>query len=244
MKKVLALLCALLLTASTAQADTLTVDLDSATNDELRAARDAIDQCLAQRNLNPETADGEKIWRGDGDLEIGAFSCNAALCRILIYVNSPTTFATTSEGETYETVISQDICEYAKDAVACEGISVKADMPWSLHISPIVEGGTVLDEGAGLFVGNLFTLNQPVYLRLKATWPDQDWMQFGSRDVAISLVGITRLGEMEEMEELQGILQIGDTATQEVTLLPDSRYTRYFWKCDCPTDVQWSIHMQ
>lgn len=244
MKKWLVLLCALLMASSAALADSLTIDLDSATNDELRDARDVINQCLAQRNQNPETADGELAWQGDGNLEIGAFSCDAALYRAVIYVNAPTTFTVTAEGETSESEIRQSVSYYGEGPLVCDGMSVQASMYWSLHISPIVEGGTVLEEGNGPLVGNLFTLNQPVKLRLKATYPDQDWLQFSSREVVIHLVGMTRIGTLEETEVLRATLAPGDTATQEFALLPDSRYQRYFWHCDCLGDVQWSIRMQ
>ena len=244
MKKRLALLCALLMFSSSALADTLTIDLDSATNDELRDARDAINECLVQRNLNPETADGELMWESDGNLEIGGFSCDAPLLRIIAYVNNATTFTATINGETTEDEITQSISEYGNGPVTWDSISVKATMPWSLHISPIVEGGTVLEEGSGPFVGNLFTLNQPVKLRLKATWPERDGFDFALRDISISLVTVTRTGMLEETEELKASLSSGDTATQEFTLLPDSRYERYFWHCECMPGVEWSIRMQ
>ena len=244
MKKWMALLCALLMIASVALADTLNVDLEHATNDELRDARDAIDECLAQRNLNPETADGEQVWSGDGDLEIGRVSCDAPLLRMVAYVNNATTFTATIDGETTENEITQPLAVYGKGPVTWDSISVKATMPWSLHLSPIVEGGTVLEEGDGLFVGNLFTLNQPVNLRLKATWPEQQGFEFAIREITISLVGVTRIGQLEETEELKATLSSGDSAAQEITLVPDSRYERYFWHCECMPGVEWSIRMQ
>lgn len=229
MKKFFVFLLALIICSSVAIADTITVNLDSATADELKAARDSIDARLAEiRSEKAPTVDDGYIIKGKGTQIISNVEIKAELSRFNVhYKNEATVSCFNGNEELF-------IYDYIDQPQVIPMIIVESQEDWYIDVSPIGTMDSPYISGKGSYTSDLFVVTPPTFVTV--TLRDQvGYFNYANVD----LYYVDSMGEVW-IEDW-----VVDTALApaqiDYIIKPKSDVVAWFWSIDCSDNVEWTI---
>ncbi len=247
MKKTLALALALLLIPLSALAATLSIDLTTASLEELQAAQAAITARIAEiqayATTAPESdsalADGIIEFSGEGVSMLDGFSIGEGLFRLVMNCEDKAKVST-YVGDALNTAeyLHSDV-DFGKGPISVDSLMVETSGKWSLNISPIVTGGQSIMSGEGPQVGDLFTLDKPQIVTITATGTPRIQSYFNSAYIYLCKVGSNGYIDRESM--LSDSVDDGKSISVDAILKPDSENTGYFWLIKCSPGISWNI---
>lgn len=243
MKKVfiLSLVFSLFL-SSMAFADTVTVDLVTATADELKTARDAIDKRLAEIRLaNAPTIDDSFFIKGSGTqilpgIELDApFSRFVATCDDSIQV---TYYSGANNAEsTYGKFNSNNShADYIINPASISSIMVETQGNWQLDFSPIGLIDSPFTDGAGSYITDVFEAPTTPCI-ITVTLNGKNDAGYG----AVTLYSINKNGTVSYSDTVVDYEFVHEVEYFDAIIKPDSSAVAYFWDISCPSGMQWSI---
>ncbi len=242
MKKLLAVLLALALLGSAAIAETLTIDLKTATIDELTAAQTTIGNRISELRA-AQTPSGETITlTGNGTTIQSNVEITQIPARVVVKGSVKVTFTGGDYDLTYNTWQAQESCATLTDAGTYE-LLIEGDGDWTISIEPLKEGGTLECSGTGPSVTDFFPLTGStiVHCVLDASMLDE-W----SASLYVS-IGY----QYEGFDSWTYDTVVGDTIfTNPLTLegdgiiKPVKERDQYYWIIDVPLGATWSISVK
>lgn len=229
MKKFFVLLLTLVIFFPSALADTITVDLDNATPEELQAARDAIDARLAEiRSASAPIVDDDYIIRGSGIEILTNVEVKASLSRFNVhYTDEASVSCFNGDNELY-------IHDYIEHPQTIPMMIVESQEDWYIDISPIETMDSPYISGIGSYTSDLFVVTPPsivsITLRDIAGY-------FNYTDVNLYYVDKTGSVHIEDW-----VIQ-SDLAPEQIDYIikPNSDAVAWFWVIRCSDNVEWSI---
>ncbi|MCE5342331.1 MAG: hypothetical protein LLF96_01895 [Eubacteriales bacterium] len=242
MKKLLAVLLAFALLGSSAIAEKLTIDLATATIDELTAAQATIGNRISELRA-AQAPSGETITlTGNGT----TIQSNVVVTQVPARVVVKGLVQVTFTGGDYDLVFNswqlQESCESLTDAGTYE-LLIEGDGDWTVSIEPLKEGGKLECSGAGPYVSDFFPLSSStiVHCVLDASTLDE-W----SASLYIS-IGY----QFESFDSWTYDTVVGESIfTNPLTLegdgiiKPVKGRTQYYWIVDVPLGATWSINIK
>lgn len=239
MKKIAYVLMIFALVCSVAIADTLTIDLDNASLDELMNAKRTIDQKINELNRSVQSSDEEYILKGNGT-EIRAVDITLApLSRFVFTSSDPDAdYTITVNGEQKDWISKSSF--FATESTIST-VMVQSKKPWQLDLSPIGFIDTPFISGAGNFISDRFIIDSPSIVTVTFDyssgngnfWNESCWLVLYSVDAKGS-VSTNYLVSGEQVYEEESI-------TLDVIVNLDSQAQYCFWGVQCNSKIKWSI---
>ncbi len=242
MKKLLAIILAFSLLGSAALAETLTIDLDKATIDELTAAQAAIGDRISQlRAANVPAGEAIKL-SGSGTAIQSGVEVTQVPARIIVTGGMDVTFTGGSYDLTFNLWQKAYSCEQLTEAGTYD-VLVEGDGDWTITIEPLKDGGTLECSGTGPYVTDFFPLTGAsiVHCVMDASTLDE-W--------SASLY--TSIGyEYESFDSWTYDTVVGDSVYStplkvegDGIVKPVKGRDQYYWIIDVPQGASWSISLK
>lgn len=239
MKKIAYTLMLFALVCSVAIADTLTIDLDNASLEELMDAKRTIDQKINEINTSMQSTDEEYILTGDGT-EIR--TVNIALEPLSRYV------FTCADGDAKCTinVNGKDIrwssrinCFSTAPTIAT--VMVQSKEPWQLELSPIGFTDTPFMTGNGNFVSDRFTIDSPSIVTVTFDYSSGGGNYWNERCTlilySVDAKGVASAHYLVSEEQVYS----NESITLDVIVNLDNQAQYCFWGVQCNSKIKWSI---
>jgi hypothetical protein len=242
MKKLLAVILALALLFSAAVAETLTIDLSTATLDELTAAQTAIGNRISELRA-AQAPSGESVTlTGSGTSIQSGVEVSQVPARVTVKGRVTVTFA----GGDYDMVFNSwqdaESCDSLTDAGTYE-LLVEGDGDWSVAIEPLRDGGTLECSGTGPYVSDFFPLSASTIVHCA--------MDASKTDSWSASLYVSMGYQFESFDAWTYDTVVGDSIfTDPLTLegdgivKPVKGRDRYYWIVDVPLGTEWSIHLK
>ncbi|MDD3212186.1 MAG: hypothetical protein PHY64_00835 [Eubacteriales bacterium] len=239
MKKLLSVLLALSLLCSFAVAETLTIDLDTATIDELTAAQSAINDRISALRA-AEAPAGEAITlSGTGTTIQSGVEVTQVPARVSVTGPVEVTFTGGKYDYKFNNYEDDFSCEELTEAATYD-LLIEGDADWSITIEPLREGGTMELSGTGPYVSDFFPLTGATIVHVT-----MDASMLGSWSASLYL----ELGhQYSNISSWRSDSVLGDSLFSDPLKLegdaiikPTDGRDQYYWIIDVPVDAQWSI---
>lgn len=133
---------------------------------------------------------------------------------------------------------------FVQGPVTAESFIVETEGAWALSISALAEGGSIGAEGAGCFIGDLFTVSAPKAISVKAGYFDPSLTSgYTARSsFSVTLHTVDLDGSVTEKELFVGMMSTGaEPFTFDYLLLPNDTVSGYFWDIQCEPHMSWSV---
>ena len=242
MKKLLAVILAFSLLGSVAFAETITVDLDTATIEELTAAQSAIGDRISELRA-AEAPEGETIsLSGTGTAIQSGVTVTQVPARVTVTGPVEVTFTGGDYDLSFNLWQNDFSCEQLTDAGTYD-LLIEGEGDWTIQIEPLKDGGTLECSGIGPYVTDFFPLSSAtiVHCTMDASGVD-----------AWSASLYTYLGyQYEGFDSWTYDTVVGDYASSDSftvegdgIIKPVKGRDRYFWIIDVPEDASWSISLK
>ena len=241
MRKVLGVLLALLfLLPAAAFANTITVNLEEATLEELQTAQAAI-----QERMDVLLAD--QPGQGDVICLTGTGTTILKDVNILFYparmhILSENRMTVTLTGGPYE------MAYYIEYSPAVRVLTfggtftllIEAEGDWTIEFSPIEEGGYCEAAGSGAYVGDFFELTEPMVFTAS----------FDGANLPAGVYDYMELNFFKQFEygdewgydnPFYDDLETGEFVSKDFIVKPTTGHKRYFWQVVCNPYVTWTI---
>lgn len=230
MKRILALVLVLMAFAGCAFADTVSVDLNSATEEELKIARDAIDAKLMEIRLsNAPKMDASYIIHGNGTQILTNVEINAELSRFNIHdANEVDVSCYDANGERLF------IFDYIKGQQTIPMIMVESEKDWFIDVSPLGTIDSPYISGQGSYTSDLFVAVPPTIVTI--TIEDKKGY---SNYTDINLYYVDKAGEVH-IEDWVAQKKYSSQRFDYI-IKPNNEAAAWFWVIDCSDHVKWSI---
>lgn len=227
--KVLACALICVMASSYALADTVTIDLEAASAEELKAARDAIDAKLMDIRLaNAPKPDDAYIIKGSGTQILTNVEINAELSRFNVhYLDEAKLSLFDNNGKQLY------IKGYIEGKQVIPTIMLESEEEWSIDVSPLSTNGSPYISGRGSYTSDLFVVTPPTIVTI--TVKDIE-SYFNYTD--ISLYYVNKIGTVCFEERFGNILP---DKSFDYIIKPNSEAVSWFWVIDCSNHVEWSI---
>lgn len=238
MKKFLVFLLALLLLTPSVFADTVTVDLDTATAEELQVARDAIDARLAEVRASDLPAAGDKFTiTGKGTQILEGVDLCYSPARLFVKSSEEIKVTLCSDGRnsTYDGINSSryQFAYVLQKQQSISSIIVETQGEWLLELSPIEMTEQLPTNGMGSHVTNCFSVVPPSIISI--TFNDGRYGGY----TYISLYKIYANNSISYDQWMQQ--DIVSDETFDYVIKPEENVKAYFIRISCPHDTQWEI---
>lgn len=242
MKRFFCIFLALLtLAASPALAQTLTIDLETATIEELTAAQTQIGDRISQLRAAAAPAAEAIVLTGSGTSILSGVEVATVPARLTIEGKVKLTLS----GEYDHTF------NYAQESFACDVLTsaetfealVEGAGDWTITIEPIKDGGSIVASGVGPWVSDFFPLESASILTIKA---DASGMDALLSNVIVQLYQPLRYIDTYNPKSLTNdlITATGDAFAADVIAKPDEAGALCFWHVKVAPGVAWSIELQ
>ena len=229
MKRLISLFVILSLLCSVACAEVVTVNLASATEEQLLKARDAIDARLAEIRLaDAPVIDESCIIRGKGMEILTDVEVKNIISRFNVHSKGDVTVSCYNGNERLY------LHDYIAGAQTIPMIIVEADEEWYIDFSPIGKMDSPYISGKGSYTSDVFVVSPPtiVTITLSQTAGYFDYTNINLRYV-----------------DKNGGCWIADTVMQlalapqciDYIIKPEEDAVMWFWTIDCSDNIEWSI---
>lgn len=239
MKKILALLLALLLLPAAALADVLAPGWEGATLDELLAAQAAIADQISKLRAAASDAAEALTFTGEGTSILSAVNVEHIPARVTI--NG--TVKVTMTGGQYDHVFNvwQDemSCEVLTDAAEYD-LLVEGTGAWVVTIEPLKDGGTLELSGTGPYVSDFFQLPSATIVTCSMdasmlnAWSASLYIKMGHQYSNIN-------SWAEDSVAGDSLFSAPLKLTEEAIVKPTKNRDQYYWIIDVPVGAAWSI---
>ena len=239
MKKIAYVLMLLVLGCSVAIADTLTIDLDNASLDELMSGKRTIDQRINELNRSVQSSGEEYILKGNGT-EIRAVDITLApLSRFVFTCADPDAeYTLTVNGEEKDWISESS---YFATESTISTIMVQSKKPWQLELSPIGFIDTPFITGAGNFISDRFIIDSPSIVTVTFDYSSGNgnyWNEFCS----LVLYSVDEKGTVSAHYLVSGEqVYEEESITLDVIVNLDNQAQYCFWGVKCNSKIKWSI---
>lgn len=238
MKKLLCLVLVGLLSLSpVAFADTITIDLDAASIEELETAKDAIDARIAElKAVTVAPADEMYITRGRGTQILNDFKEPSTVSRFVVTADS--SFKVSYNQWSFDSNARCYIeCFDHTDDIP--QVMIETQGKWMIDYSPLEKAASPYMTGKGAYVTDYFTANTPQIV----TFTIQCDGRYGGRGTSLTLYGIDSNKCINYIDRLITYEHISGIESFDVII--KQGYHKdidfYFFAIDCPANASWSI---
>lgn len=235
MKKLLCLVLVGLLSISPlAFADTITIDLDAASIEELETAKDAIDARIAELKAVTVAPAEMYITRGNGTQILNDFKEPSTVSRFVVTADSK--FIVTYNKMNIQLTVKSIGCNYADFIDRSDGFSqvmIETQGEWVIDYSPLKRTASPCMSGNGSYVTDYFTIKTPaiVTFTVKGDYSRCHVSQYSiDENGKIHLVGTPIDQYVSGQETFDVIVKSNKDNAQY-----------YFFEINCHDDVKWSI---
>jgi hypothetical protein len=242
MKKLLAVLLAFALLGSSAFAETLTIDLETASIDELTAAQTTIGNRISELRAAQTPAGKNITLSGNGTSIQSGVEVTQIPARVVVKGPVKVTFTGGDYDLTFNTWQAEESCETITDAGTYE-LLIEGDGDWTISIEPLKEGGTLECSGTGPYVSDFFPLTSSTIVHCLL---DASALGEWSASLYVS-IGY----QYEGYDYWTYDTVVGDTIfTDPLTLEGDGiikpvrERDQYYWIIDVPLGTTWSISVK
>jgi hypothetical protein len=241
MKKLLAIVLALSLLGSVALAETLTIDLNKATLEELTAAQSAIGDRISElRAANVPAGEAIKL-SGTGT----AIQSGVEVTQVPSRVAITGAVAVTLTGGSYDLSFNLWEKAYSCEALTEAGtydILVEGEGDWTIAIEPLKDGGTLECSGTGPTVTDFFPLTGATIVHCAMDASSLDEWSVG----LYAYIGY----EYESFDSWTYDTVVGDYVSSPLKLegdgivKPVKGRDQYYWIIDVPDGATWSVSLK
>lgn len=240
MKKLLVLVVVLCLLVPVALADTLTLDLDTASVEELEAAQSAISDRISELRSASEPAEEDIMLSGTGTTIKTGVEVKWVPARVTVTGAVKVTLA----GGQYDLGFNSYQAEYACDVLtdpATYDVLVEGEGDWAILIEPLREGAAMEMSGSGPYVTDFFPIPAAtiVHAVMDAT---------ALEDLGVASLYLSLGYQYDSIEAWTEDTVIGDTLfsvplrlEKDAIVKPTGDRTQYYWIIDVPIGTEWSI---
>ncbi len=240
MKKIWCILLVLLtLAASPALAQSLTIDLETATIEELTDAQQQISDRISQLRAAAVPAGEAVTLTGTGTSIVSGVEVSAAPARLTIEGKVKLTLSGEYD-HTFNIAASNAFtCDVITKAETFDAL-VEGEGDWTITIEPIKDGGSLVASGVGPFVSDYFPLDSAAILTVTA---DASGMEALLSNVSFNLYQPLKYMKTYSRDILTNeLITANDGAfTSDVIAKPDEAGAMCFWYVDVAPGVAWSI---
>ncbi|MEG1358356.1 MAG: hypothetical protein RSE23_01705 [Clostridia bacterium] len=242
MKKLVILIMVLLLAVPAALADTITIDLGTATLDELQAAQSTIsDRISTLRAASAPVGEAVQLT-GTGT----AIHSGVDVPQIPARVTVTGKVKVTLTGGAYDHVFNNwqfaGSCEALTEAATYEAL-VEGEGDWSVSIEPLAEGGTLEMSGVGPYVSDFFPLSNATIVHGK--------LDASSTDGWSATLRLAMGHQYSNIAAWQEESVLGDSLFSSPLVFegdgivkPTVDRTQYYWIVDVPVGAEWTISVK
>lgn len=241
MKKLLALVLALLLVAASAAAETITLNLETATLEELQAAQTAIGERISQLRAAAAPAGEAITLTGTGTAILSAVEVVQIPARVTV---AGAVKVTLSGGKWGDHIFNsfakaEGSCDVLTDAATFDAL-VEGTGDWSITIEPLKDGGTLALSGVGPYVSDFFPLDAAtiVHAVMDASGTDA-WSATLQLHMGHQFSNI----DAWDSDKVAGDILFAAPLKVEGDgiVKPTGTRTQYYWIVDVPAGAAWSI---
>ncbi|NLV59222.1 MAG: hypothetical protein GXY67_10715 [Clostridiales bacterium] len=240
MKKLLALALALVLVTFSAAADTLSLDLETATLDELQAAQSILSQRISKLRAAAAPAGETITLSGSGTSILSGVEVVQIPARVTIQGAVKVTLTGGKLDRTFNSWADEEgSCEVLTEAGTFDAL-VEGKGEWTLAIEPLKEGGTIELSGVGPYVSDFFPLSAAtiVHVVMDASasdaWSASLYLHMGHQYSNIEAWD-------EELVTGDGLFSAPLKLEGDGIVKPVGDRTQYYWIVDVPAGAEWSI---
>lgn len=233
------LLTLLILAASPALAQSLTIDLETATIEELTDAQQQIGDRISQLRAAAAPTGEAVTLTGTGTAIVSGVEVAAAPARLTIEGKVKLTLSGKYDHTFNITASNAFTCDVITTAETFDAL-VEGDGDWTITIEPIKEGGTLQASGVGPFVSDFFPLDSATILTVTADASDMDALL---SNVIFNLYQPLKYVNSYSSDALTNeLITANDGAfTSDVIAKPDEAGALCFWYVNVAPGVAWSI---
>lgn len=239
MKRIVCFLMLLTLTSSIAFADTLTVDLDTASLEELIEAKRIIDQRITELNQSAQTISDNYILQGDGteirkvDISLEPLSRFVFTCP-----DGDAEYTITVNGEEKRWISKSS---YFETASTITNIMVQSKMPWQLDLSPIGFTDSPFITGNGNYISDRFVIDTPSIVSVTFDYSSGGG-NYWNENCYLVLYSVDANGSVSSHYLISGEqVYEGKSITLDVIVNLDDQTQFCFWGVQCNSKIKWSI---
>lgn len=244
MKKVISIIIILTLLGSTALSEKITVDLATATMDQLTDAQAKISTCIDELRKAKELGDTISLSGSDTLIQTG-LQIPFAPCRVT--VNGTVTVTLSHKDQSF--VFNPDKEDYACALLADPNLfNVKVDGygDWSITIVPLSDGSNITCSGVGPYVSDFFSLDADTVVTITT---NTFHMNSNYSQITLKYYYQDQLGKWESISLCDAGLSHDAEATDycespEFVVLMQPGAVRYFWEIGIKSGVTWKIARQ
>ncbi len=218
-------------------ADTVTVNLDTATVEELQAARDAIDARLAEIRASVLPAVGVKFaFTGKGTQLLEGVDLCYSPARLFAKSSEEikVTLCSDDSNRTYDGHSSDYQFAYViEEQQSISAIIVETHGEWTLELSPIESTEQIAANGSGSCITGYFHASPPQIVSITFN----DGWYGGYTDIYLYKIHANNSVSYDEW--MWQDIVFDDTF--DYVIKPESNVKAYFIRICCPHDTQWEI---
>ena len=231
-------LLSILIITSAAFADTITIDLDTATADELQAARDAINERIADILASDLSSVSEKFTlKGKGTKILEGVDLLYTPARLFVKSTAEIKVTLCSDGKnrTYDGSNSSGLqfAHLIDKEQSISSIIVETQGEWSLEFSPIELTQKMITSGSGSCITDYFLVSPPQIVSISFN----DGWYAGYTYIYLYKIHANNSVSCEEWMWQDFVTD----ETFDYIIKPESNVKAYFIMISCPHDTRWSI---
>lgn len=241
LKRIVAFLLSMLLIVPVAYADTVTVDLDIATIEELQAARDAIDARLAEILSSTLSSNGDRFTlTGTGTQILEGVDLPYSPARLFVKSDKEIKVTLCSDGgnHTYDGGNSSgyQLAYVIDKQQPISSIIVETQGNWSLEISPIEFVEQLSTSGSGSNVTDAFFAAPPAIVSISFS---------GGRYLGYTYIYLYKIHSDGSVTSEKWMWQdFMPDGKFDYVIKPEEKINAYFVHIRCPHDTQWEISVK
>ena len=239
MKRFLFVFVLCLLFCSFAIADTVIVDLDTASVEELRDARSLIDKRIAELSQSESTESNAFILSGTGT-EIREVNMTLEPLSRFVFTcaDDNAEFTITINGEDKKWLPEVD-CFDTKAEIS--RVMVQSKKPWTINTSPIGYSDTSFISGNGNYVSDRFSIDSPSIVSVTFDYTaggGNYWNE--SCSLILYTIDINGAVHTDYLVSGEQVYE-GDTITVDAIVDVDDNVQYCIWGIDCHSKIKWTI---
>lgn len=238
LKRFFLFLLSLVLFTPAALADTITIDLDIATTEELQAALDAISARLTEIRTSGLPASGDKFsLTGKGTQLLEGIDLCYSPARLFVKSSEEikVTLCSDDRNRTYDGRNNSDYqFAYVIDKQqTISTIIVETQGEWALELSPIEPTEQIAANGSGSSITDYFYVTPPRIVSISFS----DGRYGGHTDIYLYKIHANNSVSYDEWMWQDIVFD----ETFEYVIKPEDNVKAYFIRICCPHDTQWEI---
>ena len=239
MRRILSIVLFLTLLWSVAIADVLTIDLETATIEELKEAKQAIDHRISELSQPAANQDNSYTVEGKGtDIRPVNISL-VPLSRFLFTCSDgEASYTVTVNGEEKKWIGPVSYFETATDI---SNIMVQSKSPWHFDFSPIGYVDSPFIAGNGNYVSDRFMISSPSIISVTFDY-SAGGGNYWNENCSLVIYEVDDTGSVTP-HYLISAEQVyeGKSITLEAIVNLDNQSSYAFWGVQCNSKIKWSI---